>query len=219
VVETEIDLRGLGLPEPRGSRRGPERREAICDAVFELLGEVGYDRMTMDAVATRARASKATIYRTWPDKPGLVAEALINRFGPTPDAPDTGSLRGDLLAVMSRACEFINSPDGEVITGVLTAAARNPALGRTVHECTYESKHCINETIIRNAAERGEISPDADPNLLHEVMYSMILTRKLTSTEPFDEEYSRHVVDDVVIPLLRSRCRDEGAAAPGDRRG
>jgi AcrR family transcriptional regulator len=219
VVDTEIDLRGLDLPEPRGSRRGPERREAICDAVFELLGEVGYDRMTMDAVATRARASKATIYRTWPDKPGLVAEALVSRFGPTPDAPDTGSLRGDLMALMSRACEFINSPDGEVITGVLTAAARNPALGRTVHECTYESKHCINETIIRNAAARGEISPDADPELLHEVMYALILTRKLTSDEPFDEEYSKHVVDDVVIPLLRSRCRDEGAAAGGDRRG
>ncbi len=218
MVETEIDLRGLGLPEPRGSRRGPERREAICDAVFELLGEVGYDRMTMDAVATRARASKATIYRTWPDKPGLVAEALISRFGPTPDAPDTGSLRGDLMALMSRACEFINSPDGEVITGVLTAAARNPALGRTVHECTYESKHCINETILRNAAHRGETSPTADPELLHEVMYALILTRKLTSDEPLDDEFSRHVVDDIVIPLLRSSRCDEGAAEPGERR-
>lgn len=218
MVEIEIAPHGLDLPEPRGSRRGPERREAICDAVFELLGEVGYDRMTMDAVATRARASKATIYRTWPDKPGLVAETLVNRFGPTPAAPDTGSLRGDLMALMARASEFVNSPDGEVITGVLTAAARNPALARTVHECTYESKHCINETIITNAADRGEIPPDADPELLHEVMYALILTRKLTSDQPVDEEYSRHVVDRVLIPLLRSRCRDEGAPAAGDQR-
>jgi AcrR family transcriptional regulator len=216
VVDTEIGVRGSGLPEPRGSRRGPERREAICDAVFELLGEVGYDRMTMDAVATRARASKATIYRTWPDKPGLVAEALITRFGPTPDAPDTGSLRGDVMALMTRACEFLNSPDGEVITGVLTAAARNPALGRTVHECTYESKHCINETIFRNAAERGEIQADANPELLHEVMYALILTRKLTSDQPLDEEYSRHVTDDVLIPLLREHGRRAGRTAPGD---
>src|SRR5438309_3632378 len=104
AVATETDLHQTNPPETRTPRRGPDRREAICDAVFELLGEVGYDRMTMDAVATRARASKATIYRTWPDKPGLVAEALINRFGPTPQAPNTGSLRGDLMALMSLAC-------------------------------------------------------------------------------------------------------------------
>jgi AcrR family transcriptional regulator len=214
VSDTEIELRGLDVPEPRGSRRGPERREAICDAVFELLGEVGYDRMTMDAVATRARASKATIYRTWPDKPGLVAEALVSRFGATPEAPNTGSLRGDLMEMMSRACQVTNSPDGEVITGVMTAAARNPALGRTVHQCTYASKRFLNETVIRQAAARGEVGHDTDPDLFHEVMYSMIMTRKLTAEQPLDEEFSRHVVDDVLIPLLKYRdCEDGNGAA------
>ena len=58
-----------------------DRQAAICEAVFELLGEVGYDRMSMDAVAARARASKATIYRAWPNKPDLVMEALVHRFG------------------------------------------------------------------------------------------------------------------------------------------
>ena len=218
VSDTEIDLRLPDVPEPRGTRRGPERREAICDAVFELLGEVGYDRMTMDAVATRARASKATIYRTWPDKPGLVAEALVYRFGATPPPPNTGSLRGDLMALMSIACEATNSPDGEVITGVLTAAARNPALGRTVHECTYASKHSLNEAIIRQAAARGEVRPDTDPDLFHEVMYSMILARKLTADQPLDEEFSRHVVDDILIPLLTYKgCEDGNGAAEQGR--
>ncbi len=219
MTDTEIGLRGLDLPEPRGSRRGHERREAICDAVFELLGEVGYDRMTMDAVATRARASKATIYRTWPDKPGLVAEALVNRFGPTPQAPDTGSLRGDLMALMSNAIHITNSPEGQVITGVMTAAARNPALGRTMHECTYASKRILNETIIRQAAARGEVGPDADPDLFQEVMYAMILTRKLTTELPLDEEFSRHVVDDILIPLLTQRrcCCEDGDGAADQR--
>lgn len=215
MTDTEIGLRELDLPEPRGSRRGPERREAICDAVFELLGEVGYDRMTMDAVATRARASKATIYRTWPDKPGLVAEALVHRFGPTPEPPDTGSLRGDLMALMSTACEVSNSPDGEVITGVITAAARNPALGRTMHECTYASKRVLNETIISQAAARGEVGPEADADLMQQVMYAMILTRKLTTELPLDEDFSRHVVDDILIPLLTQRrcCCEDGDGA------
>jgi AcrR family transcriptional regulator len=213
VTDTEIDLSGLDLPEPRGSRRGPERREAICEAVFELLGEVGYDRMTMDAVATRARASKATIYRTWPDKPGLVAEALVNRFGATPEAPDTGSLRGDVMALMSLACAITNSPDGEVITGVMTAATRNPALARTMHECTYASKHVMNVTIVNRAVARGEVHADADPDVFHEVMYAMIMARKLILERPLDDEFARHVVDDVLIPLLSYRRCDGEAAA------
>lgn len=213
VVDTEIDLHKPDLPEARAPRRGPERREAICEAVFELLGEVGYDRMTMDAVATRARASKATIYRTWPDKPGLVAEALVNRFGATPEAPNTGSLRGDLMALMTLACKITNSADGEVITGVMTAAARNPALARTVHECTYASKHQVNETIIRQAAARGEVRPDTDTHVFHEVIYSMIMTRKMTGEQPLDEEFSRHVVDDILIPLLKYRGCEHGNGA------
>src|SRR5215467_9323345 len=80
-----------------------DRHEAICDAVFELLSEVGYDRMSMDAVAARARASKATIYRAWPNKPDLVCEALAHRLGGTPEPPATGSLRGDLIALATSA--------------------------------------------------------------------------------------------------------------------
>ena len=120
-----------------------DRHEAICDAVFDLLCEVGYDRMSMDAVAARARASKATIYRAWPNKPDLVTEALAYRFGDAPVVPDTGSLRGDLIAHMTGACQVANSPDGSVITGLLTAATRNAELARTLHQLVYEMKHPV----------------------------------------------------------------------------
>jgi AcrR family transcriptional regulator len=201
VTDTEIELTGPG-PAAKAAKRAPDRREAICAAVFELLGEVGYDRMTMDAIATRARASKATLYRTWPDKPGLVAEALTWRFGATPDAPDTGSLRGDLMALVSFACQVSNSPDGEVVTGVMTAAARNPTLARTLYECTFESKQVLHTTIVRRAVDRGELPSVTCAGLLHEVMHAMIIARKLTSAEPMDEAYAAHVVDDVLIPVL-----------------
>jgi AcrR family transcriptional regulator len=212
VTDTEIGLHGLELPAARPAKRSEDRREAICAAVFQLLGEVGYDRMTMDAIATRARASKATLYRTWPDKPGLVAEALTWRFGATPEAPDTGSLRGDLMALVSLACQISNSPDGEVMTGVMTAAARNPTLARTLHECTFESKQVLHETIVRRAAERGELREAAGAGLLHEVMYAMIIARKLTSDEPMDEAYAAHVVDDVLIPVLTNCSPDRDRA-------
>src|SRR6266568_7421861 len=83
------------------TRRAPERRTAVLESVFALLAEVGYDRMTMDAVAARAHVSKATIYRNWPEKPRLVADALSYHFQDTPALPDCGSLRNDLLAILT----------------------------------------------------------------------------------------------------------------------
>ncbi len=181
------------------------RHEAICGAVFELLGEVGYDRMSMDAVAARARASKATIYRAWPNKPDLVMEALSSRFDGPLDVPDTGTLRGDLLAIMGTACQVANSPEGAVITGLMSAAARNPELSQTLFRCIYETKHEMYESIIGRATARGEVPPRTDPKLLHEVLHAMVLTYKLWSAKPMDQEFVVHVIDDVLIPVLCHR--------------
>jgi len=182
------------------------RHDAICTAVFELLSEVGYDRMSMDAVAARARASKATIYRAWPTKPDMVIDAVIHHFGGTPQAPDTGSLRGDLLAIMNGACRFASSSDGAVLAGLMSASTHHPELSRTLHRCVYEMKNPIHETIITRARERGEVPSSVGPDLLHEVLHALVLTRKLWDCEPFDDEYVVHVVDDVLIPVLCHRA-------------
>ena len=188
--------------------RAAQRREAICDAVFELLGEVGYDRMTMDAVAARAHASKATIYRSWPDKPELVVEALVNRLGSTSEPADTGSLRGDLLALTNSACEIASSPDGDVITGIMTAATMNQTLATTLHECMYESKRKVHDTIVGRAMARGELDSPESAALLHEVVHAILLTRKLSGGEQDDQKFAVHVVDDILVPLLtRCKCR------------
>lgn len=200
-------MEATGVTGTRAARRGPERRTAVYDSVFALLAEVGYDRMTMDAVAARAHVSKATIYRSWPDKPDLVAEALAHHFDDSPEPPDTGSLRGDLLALMTLACQLGNSADGEVVAGVMTAATRNPVLARTMYEYMYEKKHAVHEAIIRRAAERGEVAPDTDPHLLHEVMHSMVLARRLEICGALDERFAEHVVDDVLLPVLTHRTR------------
>jgi AcrR family transcriptional regulator len=199
-------MTSTGVTGTRTTSRAPERRTAVCESVFALLAEVGYDRMTMDAVAARAHVSKATIYRTWQDKPALVAEALAFHFQDTPPPPDTGSLRGDLFALMTVACQLGNSLDGEVVAGVMTAAARNPVLAKTMHEYMYEKKHAVHEAVIGRAVQRGELDPATDPDLLHEVLHSMVLARRLEICEALDGEFVRHVVDDVLIPVLTYRA-------------
>jgi AcrR family transcriptional regulator len=189
----------------RDSPRSASRRFAICQAVYELLGKVGYDRMTMDAIANQAKASKATIYRMWVDKPELVADALKCHFGPTPDPADTGSLRGDLLALMTTACEITDSEAGEVMAGVITASAHDPRLSEVLAETLFEGKQTLHSTIIQRAVDRGELAPDSDPALMHEVMHSMITGRKMWCLGPLDEEFALHIVDEVLIPVLTYR--------------
>jgi AcrR family transcriptional regulator len=200
---TESDI--VVEKDVRDSRRGADRRFAICQAVYELLGKVGYDRMTMDAIANQAKASKATIYRMWVDKPELVADALKCHFGDTPDVPDTGSLRGDLMALMNVACDATNSDVGEVVAGVMTAAAHDARLAQTLSQSLFADKQRLHATLVGRAVRRGEVHPDTDPALLHEVMHSMITGRKLWSLGPLDEEFARHVIDDVLIPVLTYR--------------
>src|SRR3954470_4023103 len=85
----------------RGRPRDPRRRQAILDAATHLLTEVGYDRMTVDALAARAGVSKPTIYRRWPGgKPEIVADAIRSKRAEAGELPDTGSLRGDLMALL-----------------------------------------------------------------------------------------------------------------------
>jgi AcrR family transcriptional regulator len=201
---TDVDTPpALSCVPPRSGRH-----DAICAAVFELLSEVGYDRMSMDAVAARARSSKATIYRAWPTKPDMVIDAVVHRFGDTPHTPDTGSLRGDLLAVMNAMCQFASSADGAVLAGLMSASAHNPELSKTLHRCVYEMKNPMHESIIARAKERGEVPDEVGAGLLHEVMHSLVLARKLWDCEPLDDEYVVHVVDDVLIPVLCHRRGD-----------
>jgi AcrR family transcriptional regulator len=197
MTDTAVDVR---TPI---ARRGAGRRQAICEAVFELLAEVGYDRMTMDHVAERAHASKATIYRTWSDKPEMVVDAIVQHFGEEPPPVDTGSLRGDLLDLMDRACAAANRADGDVITGLITAAGRTPALAKVLQRTILESKAFLFGTIVDRAIARGEVPEGTDARTLQEVTHAMIVSHKTWQCGPMTEAYAVHVVDDVLLPILK----------------
>src|SRR5690348_5268430 len=109
--------------------RGEARERAILAAVIDLLGEQGYDAMTMDAIAARAHASKTTIYKRWPGKPELV-RAAVDSFvaGRVPAGADTGSLRGDLLAVMRAMRAHLTQEFLAMMSGLLHAMQRDPGL-------------------------------------------------------------------------------------------
>ena len=183
------------------------RDAAICDATLALLLEVGYDRMSMDAVAARAHASKATIYRRWPGKQELVLDAVRARGVGLTVAEDTGSLRGDLVATYRSAIHGVGAEDAELVAGVLRAMRSTPELADCVRTQVLESKCEVSRTVVARAVERGELPAETDPMLLHEVASALWFHRILVVGGPVDDDFIAHVVDDVLMPLLDRSSR------------
>ena len=186
------------------ANRGEAREQEILDITLDLIGEVGYERMSMDVLAARARASKATLYRRWPGKAQLVAEAVRRRscaisFG----TPDTGSLRGDLIAAIREKREVLTGQDGPLFVGLMMAAQSDSELASLLREQFNSDKPAVTETLISRAIARREVPPGTNAALVTEIVPALLLTRLLVTGEPLDDAYLAHVVDDIVLPTLQ----------------
>lgn len=179
------------------------RHGEILTAALAELQEVGYDRMTMDAVARRAGASKATLYRHWPSKADLVVDA-IRLMGHAPDetSTDTGSLRGDLLALLVGTHGPAARESLCVIRGMVSACATDPELASAFQAQIVSHKREVALAILRRAQRRGEVSEATDIHFLVDVVPGMLVFRHLLTTDPVDEAYLTRLVDEVWIPLL-----------------
>jgi AcrR family transcriptional regulator len=184
--------------------RGELREQAVLAAVIDLLGEVGYEAMTMDAVAARAHASKTTIYRRWPGKPELV-RAAVDRYvaGRVLAAGDTGSLRGDLHAVMRALRDHLTPEFMAMMGGLMHAVKQDPALAASLRPLTL-GEDTVAAEVLGRAASRGELPAAVAQRLVpvvHEVVEAQVL-RRVSSGAGLDDDFGRHVVDDIVLPLI-----------------
>jgi AcrR family transcriptional regulator len=197
--------------------RGATRETAILRATLELLAESGYDQLTIDAVAARARCSKATIYRRWPGKAALVSTAVRRHAGRSATAvPDTGSLRSDLQAALQAMRSSLSGQDAALILGLLSAMHRDPELAGAVREQVLLAKREVFGAVIARAAARGRVPPTADAALLAEVSSAVLLSRLLVTGEPLDDAFTQHLVDAILLPALERPSPDDTAAAPDD---
>ncbi|HYF24116.1 MAG TPA: TetR/AcrR family transcriptional regulator [Baekduia sp.] len=190
-----------------GRPRDAARDTAILQAAGDLLAEVGYDAMSMDAVAARAGVSKATIYRRWPGKADLVLATIRARDFFAEEVPDTGDLRGDLLALFDQARRRLEESSFDHLAGVLAALRRAPDLARPVREQLLGLWSARVHTLVERAADRGEVRrPDgAALELLAQIGPSLVAVQVLLEDEPLDAAFFERLVDCVLLPSLRSR--------------
>ncbi|KHO19503.1 TetR/AcrR family transcriptional regulator [Mycolicibacterium setense] len=182
--------------------RGMEREQAVLAATIELLGERGYAALTIDAVAARASASKATIYRRWPNKAQLVRAALDAADAARNAAvPDTGHLRGDLLAVMDALAAEVAEPLTRVTAELATLMRHDQQLAEALREHLDKEELSPFHDALQRAVARGDIATDTDVELIHDVAEAMIL-RQIHLDLPVDAAFSVRLIDDVLLVLL-----------------
>jgi len=177
------------------------REAEILEATLQVLVDVGYDRLTMDAVALRARASKATLYRRWNSKLRLVIDALLTTKQ-TPSVPDTGSLRGDLQQLM---CGAGGMTDGEAVGtfgAVITAIARDPEFADAFRREIVGPKIAVSQQIWERAKARGEVRPDLDLELVEPALAGIVLHRVFLIGERPTEELIGRVIDQIILPAV-----------------
>ncbi|MCX4660787.1 TetR/AcrR family transcriptional regulator [Streptomyces uncialis] len=187
----------------RRSRITPEREAELYDAVLDLLREVGYDGLTMDAVAARTRSSKATLYRQWGSKPRLVVEALRIQKSEGFDVIDTGTLRGDFHAMIDRGDDCQMEQDSALIRGMATAVHADPDLLRVFRERIIEPELAELDMVVQRAVARGEVRADnpAVDYVLH-MMLGAFVARTLIDDRPPNQAYLRDYIDAVILPAL-----------------
>ena len=191
-------------PDTSRPRVTGAREEEILDACVSELLENGYDRLTMDAVAKRARASKATLYRRWQSKQSLVVDAVIrSKQMDEQDLPDTGTLRGDLLGLWSRGKG--NVEGSRVLGVVITAMQTDEEFAADFRARFLGPKVATSVEVYRRAAARGELHPDADPSLLGPALAGILLHRALVLGESVTAERVARVLDQIILPAATGR--------------
>jgi AcrR family transcriptional regulator len=181
----------------RGRPRSEQRRRAILDAAIELLLAQGLQGVSMDEVADHAGVSKATIYRWWPSKETLALDALYHQWDTfRPSLPDTGSLRGDLLALVRPWVRRARKrPYARVVAALVEETHTDPEFAKLYHERFVNPRRDPARAVLERAIERDEIPEDTDVELALDLLYGPLFHRLLHAHAPLSDRFVEGVVD------------------------
>jgi AcrR family transcriptional regulator len=184
-----------------GRPRSEEAHGAILDAAIALIREVGYDAVAMDAIAARAGVGKATVYRRWSAKELLVAEAIEGIVRAIP-VPDTGSTRGDVLALMRAVMGMYQDPStGLLLSGLVAAMARSTPIAQAVRSGMVAKWHDAMRAVLTRGVARGELRAGLDVELAIDLLAGPLFYRYLMLGQQVDERLVRGVMTHVLRGL------------------
>lgn len=184
-------------------RRGHTLECAIFEAVLGQLREGGYEAVTMEGVAERARTGKAALYRRWESRAHLVAEVVTRCLPPMQDVPDHGTVRDDLVDVLRRLAILVNSPTGCVVSTITSNRETDMAFRELIASRVVEPQLQVMRAVLERAIDRGEVRAGIPIDLVAEIGPSLLLKRYLADHLPVNDDYIVSVVDELLMPVLR----------------
>jgi AcrR family transcriptional regulator len=185
-------------------RRGQVLVEAIHAAALAELAEAGYAGLSVERVATRARTSKAAIYRRWPARADLVADAIGHIADRDQDnLPDTGDVRRDLFAVLRTAADRLTGPYGEAARGLITETLADPDATRAARERLTGARSRLIATVLQRAVQRRQAGPQALTPQLLSLAPTLLSHHYLLHGAPIEDHTINEMLDHIVMPLLR----------------
>jgi AcrR family transcriptional regulator len=189
-------------------RHGAELERAILDAAWEQLIAEGYEHFTIDTVAARARTSKPVLYRRWKTRDDLLRDAVRNRGAAEPAAiPDTGTLRGDLLALLTHA-NTTRNPMAALVSSMLGSyynqAGPTPAELREAFMSQRDSASAV-EQVVNRAVERGEVDPARLTPRIIALPFDLFRNEWMMTLKLVPDHVLRQIVDDIFIPLVSTQ--------------
>jgi AcrR family transcriptional regulator len=195
---------GPGRAAATGRPRDGSRNVAIYEATLALLTEVGYEQLSMEAVASRSGAAKTTIYRRHRDKAALVAAAVEYRSPAVPPEPAAADLRGDLLGLVGWLGRQIAEQEIGLLGALFAGMRGDPRLAEEMRRIRRRDEAAMTGEPLRRAALHGEQLTPRAAELFAEVAPAVIVHRVVVAGAPCDEAFVAHLVDDILLPLLRA---------------
>lgn len=184
-----------------GRPRSAEAHRAILDATMELLAEVGYQSLSIESVAARARVGKATVYRWWPSKVELVVEAVNAEALEIVPEPDTGSLHGDTHELVAGVVALACSPLGRVLEALWAEAERSQALRETLEAVFLARRQQVATNVLERALRRGEARREVDIDLISDLVVGTVFHRARMDIAQLDALFVDHLTELIVAGI------------------
>ncbi|MCD7439730.1 TetR/AcrR family transcriptional regulator [Streptomyces lincolnensis] len=178
-----------------------ERERHILNVAVELLSEVGFDRLTFDAMAARAGVSKTTLYRRWPTKHELVIDAVRRRVDFSFTVPDQGSFRADVFEALRLVSNWLKR-DGAMLRNLVDAIRRDADLREATERQLAQPLDGMWEQVIDRAQGRSELRTDTDPSWLSELAQGVLLNRTLVADVPVTDAFLERLTDEILLPAF-----------------
>jgi AcrR family transcriptional regulator len=185
-----------------GRPRSEEARKAILESTLELLKQSGFADLSIESIASHAGVGKATVYRWWPNKGGLVMDAFVSVAEQELSFPPSGPVEKAIREQMKKWSSIFGGPLGRIIAAVIGAGQSQPEMLEAFQNYYVEPRRREARELLKQAMKNGELRPDLDPNLILDILYGPLYFRLLIQSGPLTLAFIDQVFD-IVWPGLQ----------------